>query len=328
VQGAVSHPGDFKQLVASDLVNAVEQVVLAALQFADAVVEAFLALVAAALEYVDELLTYSIDIPLVTKLYEEYVGQPLTALSLFTMLLAVPVTVGYKLASGNRYLFTEQQAQQITGSSDSGAARAGAIPVDAELQTIFYWCSGAVTLVWAAFDTALDAYQQTPPLGLQILDVVFPTVLQVFGWPTGVPFTSIPLETKAERWGFGNWIVGWAPIPLNVALLVIGKQLDPESSKVARYSDPVGKGILTGVGLLNLGVGAAASGLGQKDGSVSGAGVAANTLSPMANLFQWLRLNSLEEASEELTYYIKLLVDFFTGAGTAVSVFVEGSQTS
>lgn len=328
VQNSVSHPGDFKQLVASDLVNAVEEVILAALQFADAVVEAFLALVAAALEYVDELLTYNIDIPLVTKLYEKYVGQPLTALNLFTMLLAVPVTVGYKLASGNRYLFTEQQVQQITGSSDAGPARAEAIKVDPGLQTAFYFCSGAVTLVWAGFDTALDAYQQTPPLGLQILDIIFPTVLQVFGWPTGVPFTSIPLETGAEKWGFGNWIVGWAPIPLNIALLLIGTKLDPESSKVARYSDPVGKGILTGVGLLNLGVGAAASGLGQKDGSVSDAGVAANTLSPMPNLFQWLRLSSLEEASDEVTYLIKLLVDFFTGAGTAVSIFVEGNQTS
>jgi len=328
VQNSVKHPGDFKQLVASDLVNAIEQVILAALQFADAVVEAFLALVAAALEYVDELLTYNIDIPLVSKLFEEYVGHPLTALNLFTLLLAVPVTVGYKLASGNRYLFTEQQVQQITGSSDAGAARAGAIKIDPALQSAFYFCSGAVTLVWAAFDTALDGYQQTPPLGLQILDIIFPTVLQVFGWPTGVPFTSIPLDTPAQKWGFGNWIVGWASIPLNIALLIIGKQLDPESSKVARYSDPVGKGILTGIGLLNLGVGAAASGLGQKDGSVSGAGVAANTLSPMANLFQWLRLSSLEEASEELTYYIKLIVDFFTGAGTAVSIFVEGSQTS
>lgn len=328
VQGAVSHPGDFKQLVASDLVNSVEDVILAALQFADAVVETFLALVEAALNYVDELLTYNIDIPLVTKLYEKYVGQPLTALNLFTMLLAVPVTVGYKLASGSRYLFTEQQVQQITGGSDAHAERAEAIPVDGELQSAFYFCSGAVTLVWAAFDTALDAYQQTPPLGLQIMDIIFPTVLQVFGWPSGVPFTSIPMETKAEKWGFGNWIVGWAPIPLNVALLLVGRLLDPESSKVARYSDPVGKGILTGVGLLNLGVGAAASGLGQKDGSVSGAGVAANTLSPMANLFQWLRLSELEEASEELTYYIKLLVDFFTGAGTAVSIFVEGSETS
>lgn len=341
VQGAVKHPGDFKRLAAAELVNAVKQVILAALQFADAVVQTFLRLVNAALAYVDTLLSYNIDIPLITKLYEEYVGQPLTALNLFTLLLAVPVTVGYKLTSGNRYLFTEQQVQQITGTSDADAdahmaadadarmdaARASAIPVTSELQTIFYWCSGAITLIWAGFDTALDAYQQTPPLGLQILDIIFPTVLQVFEWPTGVPFTLIPMDTAAEKWGFGNWIIGWAPIPLNVALLLIGKQLGPGSSKVARYSD-VGKGILTGIGLLNLGVGAAASGLGKKDGSVSDAGVAANTLSPMSNFFQWLRLSSLEKASEELTYYIKLLIDFFTGAGTAVSIFVEGDQTS
>jgi hypothetical protein len=75
-------------------------------------------------------------------------------------------------------------------------------------------------------------------------------------------------------------------------------------------------------------VGAAASGLGQKDGSVSAAGVAANTLSPMSNLFQWLRVEALEDETEELTYYIKLMIDFFTGAGTSLCIFVEGNQSS
>jgi len=292
--------------------------------FADAVVQAFLALIKAALLHTDGVLTYNINVPLLSKLYEEYVGQPVTALNVFTLLLAAPVTIGYKLVTGKRYLFNPQQKEHLTGQSGMKAVDVPSPATDPALLEAFAWCSGAITLIGAIFDTCLDAFKATPPLGLQILDIIYPASLQIFGWPSGVPFTTIPRGTAAERWSLGNWAIGWAPICVNTALLLIGEL----QSTVLRYSDPAGKGILTGVGLVNLAVGAAASGLGQEDGSVSGAGVVANSLAPMSNVFQWLRIEALEDETEELTYYIKLLIDFFTGAGTGIALFVQGSQTS
>jgi hypothetical protein len=314
IMNLVQQPSDFEQLAVEDLFNAVKATVDAALEFADAIVQALLDLVGNALSYIDTLLNYAMDIPLVSFLFQEFTGQQLTAQNLFTMLAAAPVTIVYKLMGGGRYLFTDAQVQEIIGGGRKAAAEPGEDPA---LVSAFGYCAAGLNLVWAIFDTCLDAVQVTPPVGLQLMDIIFSSLVQIFGWPGGVPMTAPPMDTKAEKWGFGNWVTGWSPIGLNIALMLVGT-FGTLTAQDARYIDGLGQGVLTAIGLVNLGVGAAASALGQKDGSVSAYGVVANTLSPMSNLFQFLRIEALEEASEMLTYYIKLLLDFFCGAGTSL----------
>jgi hypothetical protein len=181
-------------------------------------------------------------------------------------------------------------------------------------------------LIWGGYDVALDAIQTEPPLPLEILDIIAPFILQIFEWPSGIPFADIPLDTTAQKWSFGNWVVGWAPIPLNVAILLIGTlpDSDPATSAIARYSDPVGKGVLTGLGCLNLVVGAVASDVAKLDTW----GVIANTMSPFSNLFQFLRIQAVEDESDGVSPAIKLLIDDFTSSATSIALFMEASQVS
>jgi hypothetical protein len=318
IENSVKHPSDFRQLAMPDLLNAIEDVILAALTFVDGICEAFLQLVKAVLSAIDNLLTAEIQIPLIPKIFDEFGLGQVTALNLCSLMLALPVTVCYKLLTDGSPLFTAAQVQQIT-SGNGLTAGAGDIGDDDGVATAIGFCNAGITLIWAVYDTVLDLFKDSPPIGFQITDAIFPFVLQIFGYPGGIPFKAIPVGTTTEKWTLGNWCCGFATPLVDAGLLIAGAG----SFGVLRYLDPVGKGVLTGIGLVNLGIGAADSALGQKDGTINGAGVAANTLSPMSNLFQWLRLESVADSTEEITFIIKPVVDFLCGAGTAVALFAD-----
>lgn len=190
---------------------------------------------------------------------------------------------------------------------------------DPALLSTFAFCAAGVNMIWAVFDTILDGFDESPALALQILDLIAPFILQIFEWPSGVPFSEIPLDTSYQKWSFGNWIIEWVPIPLNLAMLLIG------NSGVAGYSDPLGKGVLTGIGCLNLVVGAVASSLSSPTSTIT---IVSNVFSPFSNIFQFLRLSSVEESSEEISKVIKLLIDFFAGMANSMAMFKAGSHES
>ncbi len=321
IETSVTQPADFRQLATTDLLNGVEDVILAALTFADGICEAFLQLVNAVLAAIDNLLNAEIQIPLIPKIFEKFGLGQVNALNLCSLMLAVPVTVCYKLLTDGSPLFTKEQVQQIM-SGNASTAMMGASDDDSGTATAIAFCNAGITLIWAVYDTILDLFKDSPPIGFQITDAIFPFVLQIFGYPGGIPFKSIPVETTTEKWTLGNWCCGFATPLVDAGLLIAGSQTAGNSG-VLRYLDPVGKGVLTGIGLVNLGIGAADSALGQKDGTIGGAGVAANTLSPMSNLFQWLRLDAVADSTEEVTFFIKPVVDFFCGAGTAVALYAD-----
>lgn len=320
IETSIKQPSDFRQLATNDLLNAVENVILAALTFADGICEAFLQLVNAVLAAFDNLLNAEIQIPLIPKIYEKFGLGEVTALSLCSLMLALPVTVCYRLLTDGSPLFTKAQVEQIT--SGNYAAAMPREMDDSGVATAIGFCNAGITLIWAVYDTVLDLFKDSPPIGFQITDAIFPFVLQIFGWPGGIPFKAIPVETTTEKWTLGNWCCGFATPLIDAGLLIAGTQVAGNSG-VLRYLDPAGKGVLTGVGLVNLGIGAADSALGQKDGTINGAGVAANTLSPMSNLFQWLRLESVADSTDEITFILKPVVDFLCGAGTAVALFAD-----
>jgi hypothetical protein len=57
-------------------------------------------------------------------------------------------------------------------------------------------------------------------------------------------------------------------------------------------------------------------------GRADGATIAANFLSPIANMTQVLRNSEVIAATEGISLVIKLVLDFFTGEGTAVATAV------
>jgi hypothetical protein len=84
---------------------------------------------------------------------------------------------------------------------------------------------------------------------------------------------------------------------------------------VARYIDPVGLGLLTGLGCINMIAGVVASVESQADGAT----IAANFLSPLSNMTQVLRNSETIESTEGVSLIVKLAVDFFTGEGCAIA---------
>lgn len=320
-EAVIKQPSDFRQMAMTDLLNGLENVILAALTFADAICEAFLQLINAVLAAIGNVLNAQIQIPLVPKIFDEFGLGEVTALNLCSLLIALPVSVCYELLTNGSPLFTDAQVRQITSGNDA-KAMPDAAGDDSGIATAVGFCNAGITLLWAVYDSILDLFKTSPPIGFQITDAIFPFVLQIFGYPGGIPFRAIPVKTATEKWTLGNWSCGFATPLVDAGLLIAGTQT-AGATGVLRYLDPIGKGVLTGIGLVNLGIGAADSGLGQKDGTIGGAGVAANTLSPMPNLFQWLRLESVADSTEEVTFILKPVVDFFCGAGTAVALFAD-----
>ncbi len=302
-------PKDFATLGLADLLEAVKDLILAALAFADGIVESLLALISAAATYVTDLLTVPLEIPLITPLLN-LIGIPNVSIAdVFCMVAAVPLTVVYKLING-------EDAKLFPGGVLPTSPTTAAAELGDVKQAMTFTATGLMA-VWALMDTCLDTNPSdaSPPFFFVILDILFPTLIQCFTIPTddGIPYGTIPTGTTGEKLNLANWCVGWAIVALNISFIVASKS--PLSAKtVARYSE-VGKGILTGLGALGLAVGIAAS----VETSANGATTAANVLSPLTNMFQFLRLETVEESSLGVSLIVKLAIDFFIGEGCAIA---------
>jgi hypothetical protein len=308
-------PKDFGSVGIVDFLNGIEQLILAALTFADGVIEALLDTIAIVAKNVGELLTIPLEIPLITPLLN-LIGIPNVSIAdLFCLLAAIPMTLVYKLVHGaDAKLFPG-------GVLPASVAAADAAIGDSKQAMVFV--SVGLMAVWALFDTALDAcIDIDPPFFLKVIDIIFPALIQVFTWPTDaqIPFTPIPTDTPAEKANLANWAVGWSVVAIDLALLLAPVIPFSEGKKqtIARYIDPLGLALLTGLGCINMITGTVASVVGRADGAT----IAANFLSPIANMSQVLRNSEVIGGTEGISLVIKLVLDFFTGEGTAVATAV------
>jgi hypothetical protein len=309
-------PKDFGSVGVVDFLNGIEQLILAALKFADGVIKALLDTIAVVAKNVGELLTIPLEIPLITPLLN-LIGIPDVSIAdLFCLLAAIPMTLVYKLIHGaDAKLFPGGVLPKSVTASDAA---------DGDTKQAMVFVSGGLMVVWGLFDTGLDAcIDIDPPFFLKVIDIIFPTLIQVFTWPTDaqIPFTPIPMNTPAKKANFANWAVGWTTVGLDLALLLAPVIPFSEGKKqtIARYIDPLGLALLTGLGCINMITGTVASVVGRADGAT----IAANFLSPIPNMTQMLRTNEVIGATEGISWAIKLVLDFFTDEGAAVATFVS-----
>lgn len=305
-------PKDFATIGIVDFLDGIEQLLLAALAFADGIVEALLEVITVVANYVGKLLTVPLTIPLITPLLN-LIGIPNVSIAeVFCLAAAIPLTLVYKLING-------ADAKLFPG----GVLPTSVSAVDAELgdtkQAVVFVSVGLMA-VWALMDTCLDACVDIdPPFFLKVLDIIFPTLIQCFTIPTadGIPYGKVPLDTPAEKANFANWMVGWVIVAANLALLLAPEIPFSEGKKntVARYIDPVGLGLLTGLGCINMIAGTVAS----VESKADGATIAANFLSPISNMTQVLRNSEVIGGSEGVSLIVKLALDFFTGEGCAIA---------
>lgn len=184
------------------------------------------------LKELDKLLAYRIDLPLLTRLYEEVImknnGSKLTLYSLAALLGAIPATIIYKLATGSDHgpFHGEELSRYrnlITAVpvpiTEDEAARARQL---IEQQKASLGLGGcflgfiAITGVYNTMRIAGDAPQfETPSLGLKRIGFALNGVFQLTQFPLGSTFTLLsnpgaPAAATEES----IWAVQFFPVVL------------------------------------------------------------------------------------------------------------------
>jgi hypothetical protein len=152
-----------------DLVlQALKAVVDLALEMAEEVIRAIVALLGKLLDILHKMATTRIDVPILMPFYEDIVmggnGEQVTLLSLISLAAAVPLTIAYKALSGrDEPVFGQQQhdafmaldGSRYTWLHNPFAPRtqvlaAGGLPIDEHVVDGLNWAGGFVSAVSAA----------------------------------------------------------------------------------------------------------------------------------------------------------------------------------
>ena len=118
----------FSQLMVA-LLDVIETLVLSALVVANALVDGLAAIISDLVSTVKTILNTQIQIPVLTWLYNELIGEPLTFLSVITLVSAIPITLLFRLIQGE---FPQYAGLPTNPTAATAAATpAGATPVGA-----------------------------------------------------------------------------------------------------------------------------------------------------------------------------------------------------
>ena len=234
LQKSLSDPKSFPDVAVVDLLQAVEDMVVLVLAGIEAQLLAMLELASEALVTFGEALDAPLDVPVLSWLYKELTGETLTVASAATLLIALPVTILYKILFGGSELtppFSQQDVATITsqpipwpkagGSQRTpvrAAAAAGASDLDVTLAVTF--CIGFV--VYAFEDVWLDGVTAMSYDDADILDE-FKTAITFFSWTAivtstvlqavGVPYQAIEgQDPPSDDWVIATWATAWSPI--------------------------------------------------------------------------------------------------------------------
>lgn len=316
VEGVARDPGSFGDRSVVEVFTQVRDLVVGLLELLDDLVQALLGLLGEALPGIAALLAHHLHIPVVADLYHLVTGEDMTLLGVATLLMAVPVTIAYKMAHDGARPF--DGIDGIDGVDTAGAAPGTALPVTPEDWAWIYFGLGLLgTGLAAATDGMLLA---ETPNGEELNDALTAVggiadlvtmAQQIASWPSGLggfPNVDIQSLPADEAWAVANWATGWLPPSVDLALFGMS-ELPP--------SVPLLAATLTG--LADMATGAAAAGLGARaTPPIPGETVAALVLSPAPPSLAWILLPLLRtpfyDATDELgqgvdTALFKLLVD-------------------
>ena len=194
---AVADPQDLPRLPLHQLLDPLRDMILAGLHFADHVIDALLGLIKAALGGLQAFLETPLDkLPVIGPLIGVIEGilridpSQVTITSVFCLVAAIPVTLAYKITHGaDAKLFPGGKLPARTVSSPSG-------PGDPVADACKYCAIGA-TALWALFDSCLDLVPDAGDMVFSIIDIIFPTLIQVFTWPSA---SRSPRSQMTRRW--------------------------------------------------------------------------------------------------------------------------------
>jgi hypothetical protein len=327
----VKDPRDFTSLALVDLLKAMERLVFAVIDLAQAVVDALLNVLLIGITWIEDFMKQPLEIPLVSelfKLFQEVANkgatpQPMCIGNLMSLVLAVPVTIAYETVYGHgQQPFPNGQLPTATDAAFSAKAGAGrAAPASpapgtgnaaSAAQSGIQFTAGTLAAMWALADTGLDAVPTMSWWPFTAAGLVVPALINVLTWPGGIPFVTFSDEFYYNTL---NWLASWIPIGVDGMFIAI----DPALKRLARYNEAPGMITMSLAGSFCMATGIAASIEGEHDLPT----IAGNILGPCSPLFEFLRIQALNVETAEVPYACKLLIDFFTGEGAAVALFAQ-----
>jgi hypothetical protein len=225
-----SNPDQFLQNTLSGILSIIQGVLNAGLNVASAVIDAVFACFQSAINLLTSLLTDTLYVPLASELYTLVTGiENMTIIGLFSLIAAIPVTIGYKLLFGAAPFADQtaveqfiQQMNEILG--DVGAAARG--------------------------ETRLTAAPRDIPNGLaqflgSILILGFPvygiieSVLDMWIVPPDTPLAGegIALLTGVDKYAAPPAALSWAAVAMEWLLFIAALPTSPAAPSCANAAE-------------------------------------------------------------------------------------------
>jgi hypothetical protein len=288
LQSIFSNPKNFADVAMYDIITAIEDAVLVVLDIFEGVVDALIQLAGNALAGFKNVLTATIDIPVISWLYKQISGgHPLTLLDLLCLVVSVPITIVYKLTFGlpdGTAPFTAASAQALVeqytnnfpwpaaaGGSTTTAAPAAApmvasvaaAPASASSGSFPFPAAGELMILntgtYAIFDILNDLLTYDSAAN----DTPAGPIATFFSWASIVstmvsqwlsaPYDIFPGQTTtAEKMTISLWSLNFIPV-LSGLVFTLGSS----SKNLARFNTNYGMPLTYAIGsvLLLMGVG-------------------------------------------------------------------------
>jgi len=312
LQSVFASRQSFYDTIMIDLIDAAKDVVLDVLKFVDKMIQDLLSLAFDAIGGFQAMLSKGIDIPVISWIWKQISHHSLTMLDLFSLVVAVPATLLYKLTFGMPGVtapFTDDQAQQIVAglnnpqtfpwpilgsgtapvSASAFTSDAGPSPFTPEIILIMQ-----KVLIAPAADAFMGADVFNDVVGwVNVQDVassvhglglkqtgpyaagskIIGGLLLRFALTPPPVLKGTPISTELDKWSLGNWAAGFTPL---ICLLVLALRPVPKRG--------FGMTVASVVGCLQLGVGIATDVEQAKLGSKVPYTIARNVIGPLANI--------------------------------------------
>jgi hypothetical protein len=337
LEAVFKDPKELLSLTVVELLGLAETLVLALVKVLDQLVEAFLALMAQALSGFGAILNRPLHIPVISALYTFLFNEDLTVLHAGTLLVAIPLTILYKLMNGGSAPFSgiDRRALPEAGSTPGHLlARPLALPITAQQWKDIYLAVGLFNAVVAAIGDGITIAQTPDGSELKNLTIVgtictllsdiASCVMQVSSWPSsigGFPNANLDSGLSSGAWAaLGNWVSYWCQPIWDIYNLAF----DPKYA----YPPEVVTGVTTAIGLAQMVTAILAIEL--ADPSVSDAEKAEYSLGPFTSMMGFLLMpevrQTLFDSTDELGYGLdtavaKLAID--AGVNVAVPIINE-----
>ncbi len=331
VKDKIHTSGDLSRAQLSDLVGDLGQIIHDALVLCDKLADTGLDAMKAALGGFDDILTTPLvmTVPLLSQILSfAKIDIDITVGQVLSMLIAFPATLISKVAFGTGVIFPD--SPPAAGElGDGGPDKWG---------TALNLLSGVTQTIWAFVDEYEDLQSGVTPEGggeapsapgwTSLFDFFCPYILAITGWPSAplsttqsaAPFGSFPGPPDTNETGLLRYIVAVNLIEPTAAAFAYswktGSKTEDQNSTFNTYFQPFGL----------IACGAAALVLNHiylyaNNGSTNDK--CELVLGNLSNIFAWLGLQALIDASEGLSLLLKIIIDAVANNGTAICMFED-----